>query len=194
MLCLTAIEPAVRASTALPCQLPHRAGQGVLERLADKPSLPIGDRVEGHDGQRRRAGVELELNPRTASTTGSIGRLSASTATLSGGEGSRPSRGRLDAFSKHPHLIAKEGAPILTLGEHGWERRAIFARLPCTLLRFFAYCFPPARFPLGERSPSREGGNGRTPSLPWRPLYARYPARSCRSFEQSLSARSRLSN
>src|SRR5208283_1710623 len=34
-------------------------GEGVFQRLAHKPSLPVGDRVQGLDGLRRRAGVEL---------------------------------------------------------------------------------------------------------------------------------------
>jgi len=34
-------------------------GQRALQGLADQPSLPIGDRVEGLDGLRRCPGVEL---------------------------------------------------------------------------------------------------------------------------------------
>jgi hypothetical protein len=34
----------------LPRQLPLQRGQRVLERLADKPSLLIGDRIERLDG------------------------------------------------------------------------------------------------------------------------------------------------
>ncbi len=44
MLGLTAIEPQLGFNWALPCQLTLQGGEGVLERLADKPSLPIGDR------------------------------------------------------------------------------------------------------------------------------------------------------
>jgi hypothetical protein len=44
---------------ALPCQLPPQRGQSALERLANKPSLLIGDRVESFDGLRRCAGVKL---------------------------------------------------------------------------------------------------------------------------------------
>ncbi len=48
---------------ALPCQLPPQRGQGALQRLPDKPSLLVGDRIEGLDGLRRRAGVELHRPP-----------------------------------------------------------------------------------------------------------------------------------
>jgi hypothetical protein len=44
---------------ALPCQLPPQRGQRALGRLANKPSLLIGDRVESFDGLRRCAGVKL---------------------------------------------------------------------------------------------------------------------------------------
>ena len=57
MLGLTAIEPQLGFNWVLPCQLPLQGGQGVLERFSDKPSLLIGDRIEGLDGLRLRPGV-----------------------------------------------------------------------------------------------------------------------------------------
>ena len=75
MLGLTAIEPQLGFNWALPCQLTLQGGEGVLERLADKPSLPIGDRVEGLDGLWFRPGVKLHrpasaMDPRRAPRQG----------------------------------------------------------------------------------------------------------------------------
>ena len=46
---LSAGHASATGSGALPRQLPLQRGESMLERLADQPSLPIGDRVEGLD-------------------------------------------------------------------------------------------------------------------------------------------------
>jgi hypothetical protein len=51
-----------KMSCAPPGQLPLQRGQSALQRLADKPSLLIGDCIEGLDGLRRRADVELHCS------------------------------------------------------------------------------------------------------------------------------------
>ena len=75
MLGLTAIEPQLGFNWVLPCQLPLQGGQGVLERFSDKPSLLIGDRIEGLDGLRLRPGVNC-TQPRLArSAARAVSRL-----------------------------------------------------------------------------------------------------------------------
>jgi hypothetical protein len=81
----------------LPCQLPPQRGQSALERLANKPSLLIGDRVESFDGLRRCAGVKLH---RAAGASREAQRSPVRPASVHGSENGRPRQPREPARRK----------------------------------------------------------------------------------------------
>ena len=55
---------------ALPSQFTLKSGQGVLQRLPYQPSLLVCDRIEGLDGLRRSAGIELHRPARPVNARG----------------------------------------------------------------------------------------------------------------------------
>ena len=88
---------------ALPCQLPPQRGQRALERLANKPSLLIDDRVESFDGLRRCAGVKLHRAAGAMDARRRLARVAASPVrppSVHGSENGRPRQPREPARRK----------------------------------------------------------------------------------------------